>query len=253
MNMLSYKFKRSLYSPTGLVDLGTRLVTTIGPTVSSDPNGEQVTTQLKGVLDNLVVAIEREKSNPVTSLIRDKDAARENNLRMISYMIMANCHNEKSSEMRKAAYTLLKVYRLHGTNIFRKGNADQSSAIRYLIDCLLNDDNRARCEQLGLVPVIETLAESQDDLEALYAERSRVAAKLKKVTISNLKQKTANAIRAFLGFVDVLVAAEGDSSVKLRAHTEHILREVEALARSHRTRMYNGEENLPEAQLNEAA
>ena len=155
MNMLSYEFKQSLYSPTGLIDLGTRLVTTLGETVSKDPNGEQMSNALQAALVNLVIANEREKSNPVTSRIREKDAARENNLLMIRDIIKANTHNAQDNALREAANALLKVYHLHGANSTRMGNADESAAVRYLIECLMNSDNRPKCELLGLVPVVE--------------------------------------------------------------------------------------------------
>jgi hypothetical protein len=72
MNMLSRDFKRSLYSSTGLADLGSRLISCTGETVSKDPNGAIVKDSLKGTLGDLVIANEREKANPVTQAIRDQ-------------------------------------------------------------------------------------------------------------------------------------------------------------------------------------
>ena len=71
--MFSYQFKRSLFSPTDLIDLGTRLSNVAGEKVIQDTNGELVAKALKAALSNLVIATERDNSNPVTAQIHVRD------------------------------------------------------------------------------------------------------------------------------------------------------------------------------------
>jgi hypothetical protein len=253
MNMLSREFKRSLYSPTGLVDLGSRLVTCAGETVEKDPNGAIVKDSLKAALGDLVIASEREKANPVTQAIRGKDAVRDNHLCMIRDTIKANTRNEESGEKREAAVALYRTFRLHAAKINRMGNADESAAVKFLVENMLAGENRAKSEQLGLVPVIEALVRTQTELDELYAERSRLAPELEKVNITRSMKETANAIQAFLGFVDVLVTANAAGSAELRDQVSHILKEVESIARGRKTRLQNDEPDQPAQVLNKAA
>ena len=251
--MLSYDFKRSLYSATGLVDFGTRLITSVGETISGNPNGVLVTDTLQTTIDNLVIANEREKSNPITVRIHEMDEARTNNLRMIGYTIRANVHNEQDNILREAANSLLPIYTQHGVNVTAMGNTDESSAIRYLIEQLLDGDNKPKREQLGIIPVIEALGKSQDDLDELYAECTRITARMRKITILAAAREAANAIRSFLGFVDVMVATLGDDGVELHDQTMQIIREVEALARSRKNRAGEDEIKQPKVPLEKAA
>ncbi len=253
MQTLSSEFKRSLYSPAGLIDLGTRLVTTIGDTIAKVPNGEPITAVLRDALAALVVANERERTNPVTALIHEKNSARENTLQMIRDLIKANTHNMQDAAVREAAQHLNRVYRLHAAAIIQKGNADESAAVKYLLECLMNDDNRDTCELLGLVPIIENLERIQADLEALYAERAKVGTDREKMTLGKASRETAYAIQSYLGLVDIQVAINGNEGSRLRNHAEHIIREVEALARGQRTRMQSTDEADPAERLNDAA
>ena len=103
--MLSFTFKASLYSPTGLVDLGTRLMTMVGDTITSHPNGAYIMNMLE------------------TARIHEKDLTRDNDLRRIRHIIMANTYNTYDTEVQQAAQSLLKVYTLHGKNIIKMRNA----------------------------------------------------------------------------------------------------------------------------------
>ena len=253
MNMFSEAFKRSLFSPNDQIDLGTRLLNAVGVKVASDPNGELMTNALKAALGNLVIATEREKSNPFTPQIHDKDNVRDNELCMIRDTIKTNTHNVKNGEVREAAQALSEVYNRHIGDIYRMGLAAESTAVKYLVESLMSEENKAKCELLGLVPLIEGLSQTQADLEALYAERTRLEPELEKYTLKNAMRETSNAIRAFLGFVDVLVTAKRDGAVELGDQVGRIIDDVEAIARSRRTRMQGKDGDKPEQPLSKAA
>jgi hypothetical protein len=246
MNMLSNEFKQSLYTPTGLIDLGTRLGTTAGAIVSHDPNGERITAALSTAIDNLIAANERERANPVTARINDMRNIRNDNLRMLGYRIMANARNTLDETVRKAAETLLPVFNLHAGRSNTRSNAAMSSAVAYLIERLMSDELRPLGELVGIIPIVEALEKVQHDLEALYTERSQVTADLKKFTLTCTGDAACDAIRTFLGYVDVLVTGNGEGTAELYEKTKQIIGEVEALARMHRTRAHGSEEEQPE-------
>ena len=253
MKMLSEAFKRSLFSPNDLIDLGTRLTNVTGEKVMEDPNGEMMTKGLKAALGDLVIAIGCEKSNPVTVQIRDKDYVRDNELCMIRDTLKTNTHNVKNGEVRKAALALLEIYNRHIGDISKLGLAAESTVIKYLVASLMSEENRAQCELLGLVPLVEGLSRTQAELEALYAHRTGLEPELEKYTLKNATRKVANAIRALLGFVDVLVAANRDGAAELGNQVGRIIADIEAIARARRTRMRNQEPEPMEAPVSEAA
>jgi hypothetical protein len=241
MMMVSRQFKWSLYSPNDLIDLGTRLSNIAGEKVMEDPNGETTAKGLKAALGNLVIATERDNSNPVTMKIHDMDLVRDNDLFVIRDTIKTNTHKVKKTEDREAAKALLAVYNRHIGNVAHRGLAAESSAIKLLIESLLSDENKGKCELLGIVPLVEELGRTQAQFEALYVERVALVPELEKHTITNAMQETVNAVQAFLGFVDVMVNAGRDGYAEIRDKISHSIMDVETIARARITRIRNGE------------
>ena len=129
-----------------------------------------------------------------------------------------------------------------------------SSAVAYLIERLLSEELRPLSELAGIIPTVEALEKAQHDLEALYTERSQVTAGLKKITLTRTGNAACDAIRTFLGYVDVLVTGNGEDTAELYEKTKQIIGEVEALARMHRTRAHGSEEAPEEKEdMQEAA
>jgi hypothetical protein len=253
MNMFSFQFKRSLYSPIDLYNLGARLNNAAGDAVKKVPNGEVVANALTGALGNLVAATEREKANPYTVLIRDKDLVRDNDLLSIRDAIRSNTHKVKNSEVLNAAADLNKVFDLHIGNVSKLGIGEENKAVSYLIESLMGGENRAKCEKIGIVPLIESLSQTQKELDALYVERARLSSEPGRETVKNAMNETANAVRQFLGFVDVMVSARGEGAEELASEVRSILADVEAIARSRKTRLQNRDEAEPQEPASKAA
>ncbi|MBN2037244.1 MAG: hypothetical protein JW768_10925 [Chitinispirillaceae bacterium] len=251
--MLSYNFKQSVLSPIDLVDFGSRLSHIAGPRISQEPDGETVTNAVSAATRTLSIATDREKSNPVTAQIHAMDAIRDNDLLMIRDTIKTNTHNVKNPEAQEAATALLEVYLQHVPNLSDMGLAAESKAVNNLIDSLTGNGNREKCELIGLVPLVEGLAQTQEKLEALYVERTRLEPELEKLTITNASQAAADAIRAFLGFVDVMVAAGKDGAAELGDEISRILTDVEAIARARRTKLHNGDNEGADQTTTQAA
>ena len=167
--------------------------------------------------------------------------------------IKTNTHKVKNPEVREAAKALLEVYNQHIGNVTHRGLAAESSAIQYLIESLLSGENRGKCEILGIVPLVEELGRTQAQFEALCVERVSLEPELAKYTLTSAVQETANTIRAYLGFVDVMAVAGKDGYAEIQDTAGRILKDVESIARARRTRLRHGEPEQPELPLKEAA
>jgi hypothetical protein len=253
MNTFSFQFKRSIYSPVDLYDLCKRLYNAAGHKVSQDKNGELVANALKDSFGTLNEATEREKASPFTAQIHEMDSVRDNELLRIRDLIKSNTHHVKDSEKSNAADELLKVFNQHIGNVSKLGLGEETKAVSYLVESLMSSENRTKCELLGLVPLIEDLSQTQNALEALYVERSRFETEPGQDTIRNAMLQAANAVHRFLGYVDVLVAANGEGAAGLRNEVRSIIADVETIARARRTRLQQSGEQETGQAANQAA
>jgi hypothetical protein len=253
MNTFSFQFKRSLYSPTDLFNLGTRLNNAAGDMVGKVPNGELVVNTLKGSLGNMILVTERDRANPVTAGIHETDSVRDNDLHMIKDTIKARTHNVKNSAEQEAAKALLKIFSRHVGNIATMGLGVETKAVNHLIDEMTSAENKERCDLTGITPLIDSLSQTQKKLDALYVERDRLAPEPGRDTVKNAMTATVNAVHRFLGFVDIMVAGQGEGVAELATEVRSILTDVEAIARSRRTRIQNHEADQPEELVSKAA
>ena len=253
MNTFSFAFKRSLFSSTDLFDLGNQLFNCAGERVSQYPNGELVASALKAALSTMVSVTEREKTNPATVKIHNVDSIRDNELLMIRDRIKSDIHNVKDSEAREAAQVLLKAYNRHVGNIANLGLGAETKAVKHLIDEMMIAENKERCDRIGLTSLIEGLGKTQAELEALYVERTRISPVPGECTLKKAMRTVETAVRRFLGFVDVMVAADEQGTAELHSEISSILTDVEAIARARRTRKQSSGEEQQEQPVSQAA
>jgi hypothetical protein len=240
MNAISFSFKKSLYSPIELFDLGTRLLNSIGTKISQDPKGVQVTEALKSSLTTLNASTEREKANPLTAKIHEADQVRDNILLMIRDTIKGNTHNALNNEAKLAAHVLFKLFNDHVGNIYAMGFGSEGKAVQYFLESLETNGNKERCSLLGIDRFVEGLAASQRTIENLCAERTRLEPDLDQYFQKNAMQSAVNAIRRVIGYVDVITAGNDTEFAGLGADVRTILADVETIARSRRTRTEAG-------------
>jgi DNA-binding MarR family transcriptional regulator len=246
MKIFSFAFKRSVFSTTELFDLGNRLDTTAGETVSKSPGGEVVARALKAALGTMVSMTERDKSNPVTAKIHEKDSARDDCLLMIRDAIKSNTHNVTDTKAREDASVLFKVYTRHIKAISRMGFGAETKAIKHLVEEMTDAENKERCDRIHITPLIATLVQIQAELEALYVERTRIAPVPGESTLKQTHQSLQKAVSRFLGYIDVMIAADEQGTAALANEITRILTEVEAIARARKTRLGHNEPEQPE-------
>ncbi|MBN2038358.1 MAG: hypothetical protein JW768_16580 [Chitinispirillaceae bacterium] len=63
----------------------------------------------------------------------------------------------------------------------------------------------------------------------------------------------ANSVRRFLGYVDVIVAAECEGAAELRNEVRSIIADVESIARTRRTRLQGNNEDTTDQAAKQAA
>lgn len=245
MKMLTTVFKPSLYSPIDLDDLGTRLWNAGGSQAGSEQQGVQVAEALMAALGTLSKAIDRVRANPITAEIRMTDTVRGNDLLMIRDILRANSHKVKDPAVQAAARDVLGLYKQYAGRLVSMGVAAESTAVKSLLDCLSSQENRDKCALLGIVPLVQELGKTQAELEALYVNRVSLEPERAKYTLRNASQKAIFAIRAFLEFVDIMVATGREDFAALHDRTFRIIKDVEAVARSRATRARNGQTEQP--------
>jgi hypothetical protein len=253
MNTLTNAFKKSLFGPIDLFDCGTRMVNTIGPRITDDERGGQITDCLKEALQNLNTVTERTRKRPQTKLIMECDAKRDELLLMFRDTVKGNTHNVMNSKAREAANTLSRLYADHIGNTSRMGLGEESKAVRYLLDALAESKYSGCAGKLGLDSLIASLAEVQSKIEALYVERTTSEPQPGTFTIKKHMATTVDALRRFLGYLDVLVTDGTAKSAANSVAALAIINDVEAIARARKTRMHNGDAEQPGESLNEAA
>ena len=251
MKTLSNTFKKSLFGPIDLFDCGTRMVNTIGPRIADDERGKQLTECLNNELTNLNIVTERDRAIPQTALIMESDAKRDELLFMFRDIIKGNTHNIMNPEARKAANAFSRLYADHIGYVTRMGLGEESKAVRYLLDEFSTGENIHYAEILGIAPVISSLAGVQSEIEALYVERTGES--LGRFTIKTQMEATGDALRRFLGYLDVLIADGTQEYAVFGENAFAIIGDVEAIARGRKTTMHNGEDGQPEEPLQQAA
>ena len=253
MNMFSFEFKRSLYSPTDLFDLGTRLFNAGGEKVSQDPKGELVANALKAALNTMVTVTERDKTNPVTIQIHGKDSIRDNELLMIRDTIKSKTHDVQNSDVREDATALFRVYKRHFNDLSKMGLGKETKSVKHFIEEMTDNENKARCDRIGITPFIKDLAKTQAELEALYVERTRIAPVPGEHTQKKAMHLLKTAIRRFLGYVDVITASDEHDTMELKSEVSRILTDVESIARARKTRLLHSEPEQPDQPIQKAA
>jgi hypothetical protein len=253
MNAFSLSFKKSLFSPIDLFDIGTRFVNSAGAKVSQDPKGARVVDTLKTTMGVLNNAIEREKANPYTVQINETDRKRDDFLLTIRDSIKANTHNTMNSDVQNAATTLFTVFNVHIGKLSSMGISAENNAVKYFLENLVTGENKERCTLLNLDPLIVGLTETQIKLEALYVERTRLQTEMYQYNLKNAVQSAVNAIRRFLGYMDIMVVSDDQDFIPLGSEVRSILSDVEAIAHSRKTRSENNVEKEPDMPLNQAA
>ncbi|MBN1292613.1 MAG: hypothetical protein JXB48_12305 [Candidatus Latescibacteria bacterium] len=253
MNIFSFEFKRSIYSPTDLFDLGTRLFNTAGEKLRQDPKGEQVANALKAALDTMVTVTERDKTNPVTVKIHGKDAIRDNELLMIRDTIKSKTHDVHDSDVQEAANALFKVYNRHFNDLSKMGSGRETRSVKHFIEEMTESENRVRCDSIDITPLIESLGRTQAELEALYVERTRIAPAPGEYTQQKAMRLLKNAVSGFLGYIDIMTASDEQGIVELKNEVGRILTYVESIARARKIRLHNNETGEPEQPITKAA
>jgi hypothetical protein len=246
MNAISFLFKKSLYLPVELYDLGKRLWNVLKPKLSQDPRGVQVIEDLQSALTTLNAATEREKANPLTAKIHEEDRKRDNILLMIRDTIKGNTHNALNNEAKTAAQVLFKLFNDHVGNIYAMGYGSEGKAVQYFLESLETNGNKERCSLIGIDRFVEGLKESQLTIENLCAERTRLEPELDQYFQKNAMQSAINAIRRTIGYVDILTAGNDPEFAGLGADVQNIIADVETIARSRRTRIENNAAKEPE-------
>jgi hypothetical protein len=162
-------------------------------------------------------------------------------------------HNVMNPEVREAANALSRLYADHIGDVSRMGLGEETKAIRYLLDELSTSENARYVGLLGLDPLIPSLAEVQSEIETLYVERTNSEPLPGQFTIKTHMDATVDALRRFLGYLDVLIADSTPESAEIGDAAFTIINDVEAIARARKTRMHNGDSEQPEETLNHAA
>jgi hypothetical protein len=244
MNTLRIDFKKSLHAPLDLFKLGTHSVNTVGEKVSRDPKGSQVVAGVTSAMVVLNTAIEGEKSNPYTVRIHEQDAERDDILFAIRDTLKSNTHGTKSSDERVAAKELLVTFNAHMRRLSSMGLNHESSAVQYLLSSLATEDNKTRATLCGIDQLIADLSRVQKNIDTLCAERTRLEPELSRFTLKNATRVAIRAIQRFLGYVDALAAGDDPEATAIENEVRCIIAEVEALARSRRTK--SGNDTHPE-------
>ena len=245
MKTFSFAFKRSVFSPADLFDLGNRMENTAGETVRKNPGGEAVDDSLQKALSTTVSVTERDKSNPVTAKIHEKDSARDDCLLMIRDAIKSNTHNVNDAKAREDAVVLLKVYTRHFKAFNRMELGAETKAVKHLVEEMTDAENKERCDRIGITPLIATLVQIQAELEALYVKRTRIAPVPGESTLKQTHQSLQKAVARFLGYIDVMIAADEQATAALANEINRILTEVESIARARKTRLQHAEPEQP--------
>ena len=253
MTNLTNAFKKSLFGPIDLFDCGTRMVNTIGPRIADDERGKQITGCLNDELMRLNNATERERRSPHTKLIMECDAERDELLFMFRDTVKGNMHNVMNPDAREAAKAFSRLYTDHIGNVHRMGLGEESKAVRYLLEELSGSENTRLAGILGLDSLIASLAEVQGKIEALYVERTNSEALPGRLTVKKQMEATADALRRFLGYLDVLVTDDTAESAETSDAALAIINDVEAIARGRKTRTRGGDEEQPGEAMNDAA
>ncbi len=253
MDNLTNAFKKSLFGPIDLFDCGTRMVNTIGPKIAEDEKGSQITDFLSKELTDLNNATERNKKRPQTKQIRECDAKRDNLLCMFRDTVKGNTRNVINPAAREAALVLSRLYTDHIGNVHRMGLGEESKAVRYLLDELSKPENSRYAGVLGLKPLITSLAKVQSEIEALYVERTNSEPLPGTLTIKKHMKTTVDALRRFLGYLDVFATDGTEESAATSNAALAIINDVEAIARTRKTRIHGDDAEQPAEAMNDAA
>lgn len=253
MKTVNFDFKWTLYSSIDLFDLGNQLANAAGEKVRQDPKGELVANGLQSALSTMAEVAERDRANPVTAGIHEKDAVRDGEMLMIRDAIKSHTHDVQNSEARQAAKALLKVYNRHVSDLPAMGLGAETRAIKHFIEEMNGGNNKERCDLTGITPLLSRLGTTQAELEALYVERTRLQPEPGECTLKTAMRTLKNAIRRFLGYVDIMASADEQGTAELQGEISRILADVESIARARRTRLHNGDDEGSDRTIDQAA
>lgn len=253
MGTLSNAFKKSVLGPIDLYDCSNRMTIALGPRIAQDEKGRLVTDILKSAVEKLNAVTEESKARPQTARIAELDAKRDQLLFMFRDMVKANKHNIMNPGVQKAALEVGRLYADLIGNLTRMGVIEEGKAVRYLLNALADTEFAQYVTALGIESLVAELARVQGAIEALYAQRSASNTAPGSRTVKTHMVSTADALRRFLGYLDVVIAENIPASADIGETAHTIIAEVEAIARSRKTRTQNSAAVEPEPEFKKAA
>jgi hypothetical protein len=165
-------------------------------------------------------------------------------------------HNAMNGEAREGAIELLRLYNDHIGNVHALGFGAETKAVKYLLESFSMEENKKQCTLLGIDRLVTGLAETQNEIETLYAERTMLEPELDQYTLKNATEGAVVAVRRFLGYADLLIAGDETAYSEPGQAIAAILADVEAIARGRKTREENSDDKEsggPENAASEAA
>lgn len=224
----------SLLSPAEISTLAKRLL----PVIVREPEFVgQVCTLVAQDTDQVTDLMNRERSNPLTVTIAEKDGFRDD------AFVALRDHCKSARRRRKAGFEdaaekLIAVIERHGNTLHRLGYAEQTAKLTSLLAELATEPLASAVKTIQAEILVEELQAAQNEFLAAQQQSVEAGATSESMPLRAVQQTLSASVTGLLEIVEFQARLNPDSAAIANsiAQIDDLLTETMALARARKTR-----------------
>ncbi|TAJ12447.1 hypothetical protein DMA11_12885 [Marinilabiliaceae bacterium JC017] len=167
----------------------------------------------KALFNNFDSALKRDMVDPLTVKVNDADQTRDNRYIGLKNYVNA-CRYRESEAWQQAAEQIGRAFERYGSELYRMSNAEESAAIRNLVNDLNTEPLLTACNTIEADPWISELIVAQESFTVL--EQQRVSQTDKNTfTLRETRKPLVTALRSLLKMVELQQQATENAELDL--------------------------------------
>lgn len=241
-----------LLSPAEMNTLAGRTLELLQSASLQEPLIARAMQLIQSARENLQAVLNKDKGNPLTATVQEKDKERDKAFVFLRDFIKAILQHPDSDTADKAA-GLWAYFEKHGTLLYQFGYAHQTSSMGLLFQDLDQAVAQEALQKLGASGFYETLKQKQQDFEAAYAQRTTEAAEKTPLPYpKEVHTETGRSLNDLFCILKVVYLTEEEAEEKAKverliAQVNEVIDSLMSVARARKTKN-SKEEPTPKAE-----